>query len=251
MDDYNEMVTVESLLRRLGFDVMSVGKDFLVNDALLRFQADLMIASAKGRTVDGLKLVQRLRKTHPNLRMILSFSSGSPPNITPEAQGAVDAVIELPFQPQTTISLIAKVLNLDPIPLVSKYEKLLTGRTATPGDAVFVTGQINEQKETASVTGSGRSVAGSDWDPQAAPGKASVTRTARSDRYDKFLAGTAEDVNKTVPREKLQQASRELAAASEADKDKLANIDKEKRQFVTALFEDQDSKDKNSKDKKN
>lgn len=246
MDDYNEMVTVESLLRRLGFDVLSVGKDILVNDALIRFQADLMIASAKGRTVDGLKLVQRLRKAYPSLRMILSFSSGSPAIIPPEAHGAVDAVLELPFQPQTAISLIAKVLSLDPAPLVSKYEKLLAGRTQFAGDAVFVTGQINEQKETSSVTGLARSSVGNDWDPQTAPGKASVTRTARSDRYDKFLTSAADEVDATIPRDKLLQASRDLAAASESDKDKLADIDKEKRKFVTALFEDPDSENKKS-----
>ena len=40
IDEFTELEALESLLKRLGFDVLSVGKEVLVADALLRFSPE-------------------------------------------------------------------------------------------------------------------------------------------------------------------------------------------------------------------
>ena len=130
IDDFKELVHLESLLRRIGFDVLSLGKDILVNDALLRFQPDLVIASAKGRAVDGIKLSQRMKKLSPAPRIALAYQAGNPPTLPQEAQGAVDALIETPVHPLTVIKVLSQLMATPAEPLLAKYEKI-AGKGAT------------------------------------------------------------------------------------------------------------------------
>ena len=166
IDDFKELVHLESLLRRIGFDVLSLGKDILVNDALLRFHPDLVIASAKGRAVDGIKLSQRMKKLSPAPRIALAYQAGNPPTLPQEAQGAVDALIETPVHPLTVIKVLSQLMATPAEPLLAKYEKI-AGKGATEiresaaekrmkSDAapVFVHGNKDgEQKQSRHVTG--------------------------------------------------------------------------------------------------
>ena len=44
IDDFNEMVGLETLFRRLGFDVLSFGREMAVAEGILGFPPDLVVA---------------------------------------------------------------------------------------------------------------------------------------------------------------------------------------------------------------
>ena len=73
---------------------------------------------------------------------------------------------------------------------------------------------------------------------------ANATSSAKSDasaarlaRYEKFLAENNDDVSGVISREATAAAREKLRADSVKDKDKLEQIDEEKRAFVKSLFE--------------
>lgn len=274
VEEYKELVGAENLLRRLGFDVLSLGKDILVNDSLLRFHPDIVISTFKGRQVDGLKVAARVEKLSPSPRVVLAYNSINAPSLTTEQQARIDALVLLPFQPTNLIKVIALVANLDQAVLLGKYQKILSTRLPENSDIV-VDGKAPEtaerQAELQFVKGASQS--GEDqivksnrpadsksresldavthstnysdpwesdeppWDPQKDRGKAATARSNRSDRYDTYLRGRDIRVDKTVPREKVLAAGKKLKRDSENEKNELDQIDKEKRTFVKALFD--------------
>jgi CheY-like chemotaxis protein len=135
IDDYKELVALENLLRRLGFDVLSLGKDILVPDALLRFHPEIVVASAKGKNVDGIKVATRAKKHSPSPRVAITYSPSNTPVMNAEAKSVIDALITVPIQAHGLIKVISQLANLDPGPLIGKYQKLTSKSLDAEGDA--------------------------------------------------------------------------------------------------------------------
>lgn len=251
IDDYKELISLETFLRRLGFDVLSLGKDILVSDALLRFHPEVVIATAKGRAVDGFKVAARVRKQSPPPRVALTYGVGSAPSLSSENQTMIDALVAMPLHATNFIKVIAQLGNLDATPLLAKFQKLATKTLAdgstvdSAGESKFVTGagssgetaQYVQSSQYGSQSGSHSSQA--EWDPKKTPGQASTLRSARSDRYDRFLHDHDDgEINGVLPREKAQAAMRQLKKDAEKDKPELDRINEEKMAFTKALFEE-------------
>lgn len=235
IDDYQEMVAIENLLRRLGFDVLSLGKDILINDALYRFQPEIVIATSKGRSVDGYKVAERMKKLFPRPRVALTYSGGIPPALTPKSKMNVDGLIATPIQPSNLIKLVARLGDLDFEPLLEKFQKIMSAPLSQP-EEVRVSGYSTPEVELIRVF-SQKETAGT-WDPYKTPGRAATLRSARSNRYDEFLKEHADDVpqQKVLPREIAQAAMEKLKSDSIRDADLIEEINREKLKFAKTLF---------------
>lgn len=229
IEDYSEMIGLESTLRRLGFDVLSVAKDALVNDALLGFFPEILVVTYKGRNVDGLKLALKLKK-HNIPPAVALLHAGSAPLLSGEERRAIDAFLESPLKAKSAIETIAKLAQMPAAPLLEKYEKV-TNVDLSRGDELLIVGNKAPAAEAPLSKG--------EWDPVKTPGTSTVARSARSDRYDKFLADHDEPVDRVMPHEVAAKAMRDLKKAAQAEKAELDKIDEEKRQFVKAMFEPQ------------
>lgn len=267
IDDFQELLTTESFLRRLGFDVLSLGKDLLVNDALLRFSPDIVLASYRGRMVDGPKLALRLKKLVPPPRMALIYPAGSHPQLSADIQRVVDGLIEMPFQGAAVIKIVAQLAGLEPGPLLEKYERLVSaqakaadshrvgggtvvgstdsnktwgggsGAVNSSGDVFVKSADKNSNFETSSAAVGNFGQSANGWDPVKTPGKAAEIRTSRSDRYDQFLKGNDDgEVSGVIPKAKLEAASRKLQEDAQSEKETLQSQDEQKREFVRKLF---------------
>jgi hypothetical protein len=255
IEDYTDLIALENLLRRVGFDVLSLGKDILVSDALLRFQPDIVIATSKGRVVDGLRVAARVKKQTPAPRVALAYTLGNAPSLNSEGQTLVDAMVVLPIQPSSFLKVMSQLAGIDAASLLSKYEKIstvrpqeeellhVTGEAPAPVESRFVRNAPIEPAAAPSVFDEDPwAKSEEEWDPAKKPGEAATTRSIRSDRYDRFLSTMEEEkFDNVLPREKAAAAMRELKKASEKDKDKLEQLDRERREFVKVLFEDGES----------
>lgn len=256
IEEYQELVAAENLLRRVGFDVLSLGKEVLLNDALLRFHPDMVIASLRGRFVEGMKVAMRVKKLSPPPRVVLAYPYGTAPNLTPEQQAQVDALVLLPVKPTNWIRVVAQMSQMDPGPLLGKYQKLSTTRVTEgaergdghglPDDLQILKGghepiQVThvKSKPTSAVIEEDPWAKAEDhgWDPTSFPGQAAVSRSNRSKGYDSFLTDHDVQVSRTVPREKIMEAAKLLKAESENEREELERIDQEKRAFLKALFD--------------
>ena len=71
LDEYQELVYMQSLLSKVGFDVETSQSDMALSGLMMGFRPDLIITTAKGRKINGIKLVLDLRKKKPNLKFLL------------------------------------------------------------------------------------------------------------------------------------------------------------------------------------
>lgn len=239
IDDFNELIGFEAFFRRLGFDVLSLGKDLLVADAILGFVPDLVIATARGRAVDGMKLAAKLRRNPSPPRVALVFPSGQSIVLAPETQAVVDALIEIPSEPKSILRIVGQLVGLDPDGLIEKFERL--GFTkANTNETMRIFGEAKAGEPGESVTGGAPTTQETtlDWDPTRTPGQAASARSARSDRYDRFLAEHDEDTSHVLPRQQVASAMKKLKEDSEPEKTELERIDEDKRNFARALFEE-------------
>lgn len=82
LDDYNEMLYLQTLLKKLGFDVDSLTNTRNFSDSLLAFNPKFLIMTAQGKKVNGVELTKFVSKRQGSPRVILlkpstqSFSNG-------------------------------------------------------------------------------------------------------------------------------------------------------------------------------
>jgi len=254
IDEIQQLVGLETFLRRLGFDVLSLGKDALVADALLSFHPEIVVASHASRNVDGIGLSKRLKKTmKPPPRIALSYT-GTPPVLAKEDEKSVDALLEIPAAGESAIHLFAKLGAFNAEPLLEKYRKFSTARLTQDEQVVIVQGRLaNDAKTT--VGGSAAAAVETqtlDWDPVKTPGQSATARSERSNRYDTFLENHAKDLGKdaakkVLPRERAAQLMKQLKEDSKSEKDLLDEIQAQKIKFAEALFDEEKSEEKKKK----
>lgn len=244
IDDFNELVGLETLFRRLGFDVLSIGRESLVVETVLGFPPDLAIATGRGRNVDGLNLAPKLRygSTQPKLVVLLPNRGDDKFSQDPGLLYAeVDAVIETPFEPRSALKVVSRLLGLPAEPLLEKYSKIVSARLFEPDELKIIKHQ-EASLPLIHVTGTG----GSDKPARTGidDGGTALIKivSAREQRYQKFLEQEMGeelppmlDVNRMRDaRLAMEEAEKNLSIEEEQ---KIAKHNREKREFVRAMIE--------------
>lgn len=251
IDDFNELVGLETLFRRLGFDVLSLGRESLVVDAILGFPPDLVIATGRGRNVDGLHMAAKLRIGTVNPRLVVLLPSREDGDFSSDPallHAEVDAVIETPFDPQAALKVVARLLAIPVDPLLEKLSKIINARLFEAEEL-----KIIKHQEPASpivhVTGSGAPktvVAKGPAKDTAEDMAEAARRSEREERYAKFLKEEMQDdlppmLNADRMREarlKLEESEKNLSIEEEQ---RIAKLQREKREFVRAMIETAES----------
>ena len=247
IDDFNEMVGLETLFRRLGFDVLSFGREMAVSEGILGFPPDLVVAVGRGRHVNGFNLAPKIRygNTRPKLVVLVPqnekrSAERAAEDAAEDAQSDVDAIIETPFDPREALSVVAQLLNLEPDPILEKYGKIVSARLFEPQELKIIRHQVEAAPmiHVTSVDPSARNLISK----LAAEANQPKPLTARESRYAKFLDDKAEEIMPPIAngnemrnaRKKLEQ---DEANASMLEIEKAAKIQREKREFVRAMIE--------------
>ncbi len=124
IDDYNELIYLQTLLKKLGFDVEGLQNQKKYTDLSLGFNPHLLITTAKGKKVDGLALARSVHKRRglPKIVALVSGDETVPPHEA-EACG-IDQVLESPINPKKLILALSTLGNLDETALMDKYSKI-------------------------------------------------------------------------------------------------------------------------------
>lgn len=238
IDDFNELVELETLFRRLGFDVLSLGREMHVPEALLGFPPDLVVATGRGRHVDGLKLAPKLHyggSQRPKLVVLLKAAkeAGAVATDRDLSYADVDAVIETPFEPRGALKVVAHLLGLASEPLLEKYAKIVSARLFEPEQVRIIKHQM-PSVPLIHVTAT---------EEAARPVKpAKPPPSMREARYAKFLDDKAEEelpplASADVMRESRKKLESFEAGASIEEAQRAAILAREKREFVRAMLE--------------
>jgi hypothetical protein len=221
IDDYTELVFTENLLKRMGFDVLSLNRDSSFNESILSFFPDVLIATLKGRHVEGLRLAISLKKKNSNSKTIMLAPSARDLSLPPEAR--VDALLEMPVQAVQVLTILARLTKLDEAQLLEKFDKLNKAR--------------NFSRESLNMGGDGqvggnKFVKGSDQSSSS-----TAAPSTREKRYAEFLAKHADEpVDKVLPHAPISAATKEAADADKANPEIDKKLLEQKREFVKALM---------------
>jgi hypothetical protein len=219
IDDYNELVFTENLLKRMGFDVLSLNRDSTFQDAVLSFFPHVLIATLKGQHVEGLRLAINIKKKNANIKTVLLAPSAKDLTLPPEAR--VDALMDIPIQALPLLKELSRLLKLDETYLLEKFDKLNKARNFT---------RENDMKMESGEAGTGNTfVKGSTMQPSKEP-------SAREKRYAQFLDKHEEKVDKVIPHAPISAHTKEAAEADKSNPAIEESLLKQKREFVKALM---------------
>ncbi|MCB0412401.1 MAG: hypothetical protein KDD22_07740 [Bdellovibrionales bacterium] len=123
LEDYTELLYLQTLLRKIGLDVDGVQNERAFEDVRLGLNPDVILISARGRKLDGIQMASKLQKVRGAPKVALLFASQREAGDYSLTSG-VNAYLTGPVDPQKVLSLLAELGNIDGETLLEKYRKI-------------------------------------------------------------------------------------------------------------------------------
>ncbi len=139
IDDYNELIYLQSLLKKLGFDVEGLQNQKKYADVSLGFNPQILITTARGRKVDGLALSRSIAKRRGIPKVIALRSPGDSFSPSDFEDAGVDEVLDSPINPKKLLLCIATLGAVDEVVLLEKYVKIKANAMVTDEEAQLIT----------------------------------------------------------------------------------------------------------------
>jgi hypothetical protein len=223
LEDYNEQIFLETLLKKLGFDAESIRSEASVSEKMMAFSPDLVIATGDGHKINGGRVSKKVKKHKAHAKLLLLFPRSKLRDISLIALDA-DGAVEIPLNPRTVIASICQLTAVDVTTIMTKFDKLPVGRdtsddVVTDNSLHIITGKKNVKKSPA-------------------PDLASVPRENdhnRVARYAAYLQNVPPAKENGFVHSQIQSEVSEIRKY-EKEHPETEDIDKQRKAFVRALF---------------
>jgi hypothetical protein len=220
IEDYNEALFLETLLKKVGFEVESIRNEVTLAERMLAISPDLVVATGDGLKVNGQRVSKKVKKKGNHSKLLLLFPRQKLQNPHLLDSFVTDAAAETPLNPRTIITAVSQLLGIDIDTIMSKFDKLSISKEANAKDDAL---QVIAGKKTKRVSPSTPSAR---LDPEA--------DRVRVQKYADFLKDAPKSNLNGFPHNKVQD---ELASIREYEKENnLNSLDEERKSFVTKLF---------------
>jgi hypothetical protein len=161
-DDFQELTSVELMLRKIGFDVVGITSEFSLAEQLLSFNPQIVVAQGRTAKVSTSNVGRRLREAARwDGHSVLVFYSNAKPQPTELLKIRMDVGLEYPVEPTKLVQVLAQLGNLDvhqlldkliksmaqePTAAANKENSSFSNRTSN-NEAVFVSGGAQAPKD--------------------------------------------------------------------------------------------------------
>lgn len=164
-EDFSEMMTIQSVLKKVGFDVLTISSEFSLSQQILSFNPDIVVGYGRGPKVSTVGVGRRMKEMPRWLgKVVLIFPAGAKPDPADLARIRMDMALEAPLEVTRLIQVLANLTNQDPRALVERMMKAVAqesqdqmrvseAKGEKTDEAVFVTG-TREKTESWNVSGS-------------------------------------------------------------------------------------------------
>lgn len=123
-EDYAGLMSVESTLKRVGFDVIGVSSEYSLQDQMLSFNPDVVIGAGRGGKVSSLGVGKRLKEmVRWQGKSLLIFQANFKPTPQDLIKIRVDMILEAPVAPMRIVQVLAKLLGHDESVLLERLNK--------------------------------------------------------------------------------------------------------------------------------
>ncbi len=238
-DDFNELTLTESFMKKVGLDVVGISNEVLLNDQILSFNPDVVVAFGQNQRVSSFSVGQRLKQSRTFAgKSVLVTQKGIRPKPEDMIKMRMDALVEAPLSIERLLQVLSKVLGIDGTVLQEKLQRAI-GYEETQ----------REISRSRSGNQAGSANPGSTANPRSAVNKEPQADFSRPDedsplvsdpermaKYAEFLQGskTIDTRQTTFQREDVRHRQQELK--KEWDFNELDELDRLKREFAGALF---------------
>lgn len=223
IDDYKESLACQTLLKKLGFDIMSINKDSQFEKTILGFLPDIVIASFKTKNVDGIHLGGRAKKLISKPRVLLLYTDDVEPLIAEELKSNFDFLLTSPFEFEQLLTKTAEMARMDTATLLGKYAKMRTRRP--------------QQDNKINSGFGGKDITRSEY-PNGNPAKfaSSMASEAREARYKEYLERTKSESSEKVIDRKAMNMKVAMLEAELGNDPNIDAINAQKLEFAKAMF---------------
>lgn len=274
-EDYSEMMNVQSVLKKVGFDSVAITSEFSMSEQILSFNPDVVIGCGKGAKVSTVGVGRRLKEM-PRWtgKTVLIFPVGLKLDPQDLVKMRMDMALEAPVEMTRLLQVLSHLTGSEHQELLERMMKSVAQESA-PESVRVGSESGSRDDESVYVQGGGGAAAG--WKtpasseleefnrlmgvPSAAPAESSaqppvvevegghlpwkeVLEVAKSrmaekmEAYRKALSGLPAPTQQQLRRKDTKKALKKMRDEwSEAE---LASQDELRRQFTKALFKKKD-----------
>lgn len=233
IDDYGELVYLQTLLKKIGFDVDGVQNQKKVDDLVLSFNPDLIVATSKGKRVNGLKVAERIKRIKGLPKIILLIPTAMSEKMQGFTFNNVDSFIESPVKAVDLLGNLARVVGLDGDQLIEKYRKMK--QKLDPDNEADVHLIKNEEGIDESFEDeSPRPRSSSSGAVSVNMSPSSITPEERSQRMKTMLKKLKQPKANGFPQDVVKHFNKKIRSEEQLEDTK--DLEEERQAFVKAMF---------------
>ncbi len=223
-EDFNELTLTETYLKKVGFDVSGITNELLIQDQILSFHPEIIVAHGKNSRVSSFSVGQKLKDSHRYLgKVVIVVPKGVRPAPEEMLKIKMDAIVEAPVDPERLIQVLCRLSGLDSEATLARFQKMKSTEPELAEKMMMVTGS------GALIDRSVLRAAKSETP------NVPLKDPARAAKYDQIVAQTHINIEETShTRAELKERQNELK--KEWSFDDLEATDELRRQFAEALF---------------
>lgn len=220
LEDYGELMFLQTVLKKMGFDVDAIQNPRSFNDSVLRMNPDVLVMTAHGKKVNGVELSKSVKRVRGLPHLVLITAPGALKN----ADHA--HYLESPVGAMELLNKIAEIGQLDKEVLADKFSKLKLQEAGAEARILKLNqegnGNIEELMKSMENPGNLGNLP-----------PTTLTPEQRKERYKKFLSEERpENIGFGV--KQVQEHIKSLR--SHESEEELADLERERKAFVEHLF---------------
>lgn len=221
LEDYGELMFLQTVLKKIGFDVDAIQNPRSFQDSVLRMNPDVLVMTANGKRVKGHELSSGVKRTRGLPHVILIRTSGSPEVPDPNVGGWLTS----PVGALNLLNMIGDLCGLNKDVLAEKFGKLRLQEQASEQEARVLSLDEKEVEQLKiAEESSGNFRAFQDTTASAA---------ARKERYKKAL-DQERPAHIGFSVKQVQDQVKNLRR--DENSDDLAELERQRKAFVEELF---------------
>lgn len=221
-EDFNELTLTESYLKKVGFDIVGISNEFLIQDQILAFHPDIIVAHGKNVKVSSFSVGQKLKDNQKYTgKVVIVVPHGIRPAPEEIIRMKMDAVIEAPVNPEKLIQILARLGRVESAPLLEKFHR---ARMNDPELEKIM--MISKASEEAAMP-INEATSAKIFIP--------IQDTARAQKYSNVIKSTKIDpATTTFERKDVRNKQKDLK--KDWDFDQIEELDQLRRDFAEAMF---------------
>lgn len=226
LEDYNELLFTETILKKVGFDVESSKNHLNLVEMLLGFNPEVLVVPGNGRRIHLTEVIQQVRKQkrQPDIFVIGSGDAVQ--------EGMVTKVLTHPLNPKELLSALADYGGADADVLLDKYRRAQAEVT----EIVHV--QASASIDPESYKSKTVTEKPAEQEPplkiQLMP--TTITSEERSERFEKALTQAVAAKNITFDTDRIKAEKKAIRLNENKDEQSL-KLENERKEFLKTLAE--------------